>query len=245
VAQSKVRDSDDNYPLGRPGPCTRLDQLEETHKARLYLKSRHFDPDFLGRLYHVSFCRDSHYWLAADRIIIPIYWDGKMRGWQARYVGELNWKGKAPGEHLEPKYFNCPGMPRNSVLYDFHRAKQYRTGVVVKGALDKIRFGGPATATLGTTMTPEQRHTFVKVFGKPDRNVVLLWDPDVYESEATQELAAYLKANCSGGFANVKLPEGTDPARFERGFLRAYVTREAKEQGVKVDFEPIQGSESN
>lgn len=220
-----------------PGPCTRLDDLPDDHPARLYLEARSFDPDKIARVYGVAYCHDSHYYTARNRIIIPVFERGKLKGWQARHIGELNWKDKT--KNHPPKYFTYPGMPRRVLLYNLDNAKKYSTGIVVEGPTDVWSVGPMAVCTFGSTMTPQQRSRFKTVFRR--RTAILLYDPEAFASAATRSLVAYFKKHMPGRFAAIKLPEGTDPGSLDREFLRDYVTEKAARRGVEISFKKWEG----
>jgi hypothetical protein len=220
-----------------PGPVTRVDQLPQDHEAVQYLLSRDFDPDKIGRFYNVHYCHASFRWLAANRLIIPIYEDRQMVGWQARYVGELPWHDKSK-EDLPPKYYTMPNTPRRAVLYNFGNCCQFRTGVIVEGPSDVWGLGPMATATLGSTMTNLQRRKFITAFRK--HAAILLWDPDVQADHkkwpGVEKLIEHLHEEFRGNFTPVWLPQGRDPGSTERQFLRDYIADEARKAGVKVDW---------
>ncbi len=116
-------------PMDWPGDVIRLDKLAKknpSHPALEYLEDRHFDPIALGRDHQFSYCRDSDFALARNRIVIPIFMKGMMVGWQCRYIGE--WKKGDP-----PKYWTAPGMPRNMVAYGFDDAIKYPHPVIGEG----------------------------------------------------------------------------------------------------------------
>lgn len=220
-----------------PGPCTRLDRLEDGHPARRYLESRSFDPDKIGRVYGAAYCHGSHYFLARDRIIVPVHEHGTLKGWQARYLGELDWADKSRPH--PPKYFTLPGMPRRMLLYNYDRARRYRTGVIVEGPTDVWSFGPMAVCTFGCSMTDVQRKKFLAAFRR--RTAVLLYDPEAYERAATRNLVQFLHRRMSGQFAAIKLPAHTDPGSLDRGWLRDYVADRAKRRGVTVDYTKQEG----
>ena len=214
-----------------PGKVTRVDKLSPGHKARAYLNSRGFDPGRIGSFHNVHFCHDSDRWLCKDRLIIPIYRDKQMCGWQARYVGELDWKD--PG--TPPKYYTCPGTPRAQLLYNLSNAVNYRTGVITEGMMDVWSFGPMSVCTLGAAMTKKQQSMFVAAF--KDHSGILLFDPEEMEKPATKRLIADMKGKLKYGFAGVTLPAGVDPGSLERNTLRAYVQEQAEEQGCKVSWQ--------
>lgn len=219
-----------------PGPVQRLDALPLTHKACDYLlgRPRPFDPHLLGRCYGVSYCASSHYTFAKDRIIVPIYSGGRLKGWQARYIGELAWKDKSKSKQLPPKYFSCPGMRRSRVIYNFDAMTKYASGILVEGPADVWSIGPMAGAIFGNTLSHYQRKQFVAHFRK--RSGALVLDPEEFERPTTQREAKRLRHLMSGNLACVKLPEGTDPGALDREFLRDYIYHEAKEQGVTISW---------
>lgn len=214
-----------------PGPCTRLDDLPPTHEARAYLEARGFDPDELARTYGVSYCQRSHFFLASRRIVVPLWSGGKLRGWQCRYVGDLNWKDKS--KNYPPKYFTMPGMKRRLHLYNSDRAFRYKTGVIVEGPTDAWRLGPMAVCTMGASMSDAQQRMFVRAFRK--RSAVLLYDPEVMSEPHVVRLAEALASQIPK-FAAVTLPAGTDPGSLDRDLLRQLVLDGARRQGVRVSF---------
>ena len=161
---------------------------------------------------------------------------GKRRGWQSRFVGELDWKGPKKRE-LPPKYFTAPGMPRSELLYNLDRAKNYSTGVIVEGVTDVWSFGPMAVGLFGKNLTTEQYRKFLATFRK--RTAVLLLDPEEFDSEGTGELVRMLRKAMPKSFAAVKLPMGTDPGSLDRSFLRGYVAEQAADQGVTVSYRKV------
>jgi hypothetical protein len=217
-----------------PGATIRIDKLDERHRARLYLKSRGFDPDKLGRVYKVAYCPKSHWSLASDRIIIPVIQSGKLRGWQARYIGEINKNTDSSKRKPPPKYFTMPGMKKSRLLYNLDQARQYRTGVIVEGASDVWSVGPMAVCTFGCCMSSEQRKLFLVAFRK--RTAVLLYDPEALEEAQVVKVIEDFKEVMPGRFAVVKLPDNYDPGDLSRESVRDEIAIQAEEQGVKVSF---------
>lgn len=217
-----------------PGPTTPLSSLPATHPAVAYLRGRGFDVDILTERYGVSYCTSSRYSLARNRIIIPVTEGGKLKGWQARYAGELDWKGP-DRRSLQPKYFSCPDSHfRSRCLYNFDAMKEWETGIIVEGPTDVWRTGLMSGCIFGNSVTKLQQRKFVSVFRS--RTSVLLLDPEEFESRTTRELVSALTAELPGRFCAVKLPDGTDPGGLDRSFLRGYIKQEAAARGVRVQF---------
>jgi hypothetical protein len=212
-----------------PGPVTRVDLLPKTHDAVAYLVSRGFDPKVIGQFYNVHYCAKSVFYLARDRLIIPVYSKGVLKGWQARYIGELKKGCKWP-----PKYYSMVGMPRRMIVYNFANARRYQTGIIEEGTTDVWRTGPMGMCTLGATMTAQQQRMITNAF--EGRSLVLVYDPEEYDKPSTQKLADSLRSSFHGQFANVRLPAGKDPGSMARPWLRSFIAAEAAKQGVKVSW---------
>jgi hypothetical protein len=220
-----------------PGDVIRLDKLakqEPTHKAVSYLEERGFDPVKLARHYGFSYCTESDYHLAEDRIIIPIFWDDKMVGWQARYIG-------TPPESFIPRYWTCPGMPRRLVGYGFQQAMRYRTPIIVEGPLDRVNIGPQAMACLGKTLSQELCRRIDRLLGEKSSLVILL-DPKADKPKGKrapihhiERLYRLLSPQLQKRTVRVYLPdESMDPGSTERGQLFDIIQEQADEQKVPV-----------
>ena len=226
-----------------PGECVKLNELPQDHEALAYIKSRGYDPDVLRRVYDVRFCVQSKFSLATNRLVIPIYQNNVMRGWQARYVGELAWKTE---KGLPPKYFTMPGMSKGSVVYNIDRSKLFNACVICEGVVDVWGFGDGAVCTFGHSCSDRQLEIITSAFRRPSRPIVLLFDPKAYEEKHVRQLLhnPRLLAH-SGGFTHVKLPEGTDPGSTERRTLRRYVKEQAAKQGINLSLGRVGKGRSN
>jgi hypothetical protein len=219
-----------------PGPCTPLHKLPDTHPANAYLISRGFDPDTLSKKFKVSYCKESNYFMAKHRIIIPVYDAGLLKGWQGRYIGELDWKG-ADKNTARPKYYNCPNSHfRSQCLLNFDEMKRWQTGIIVEGPTDVFAMGSMSCCAFGNTLTDAQRKKLCAVFEDAPRSLVLLLDPDQKGSRGEHLALEWFSSRMRGRFCSVTLPEGTDPGSLDRVFLRNYVRARAREQGVKVVY---------
>lgn len=214
-----------------PGEVVRVDQLKPSHPAVKYLRSRDFDPVKIGKNYNVHWCASSSRKICEDRLIIPIYHNKKMVGWQARAIYECDWK-----KSVFPKYYTAPGTPRRNVLYNFDNAKKFKTIVVVEGPTDVWRFGPQAVSTLGAALTTQQQSLISRHF--KNLSGVLLFDPDLKDKVMVKTDAAVeqLSKSLKYGFCKVELPEGSDPGSLERKFLRSHVREQAKANDVKVSW---------
>lgn len=220
-----------------PGVIVRLDELVQQnpqHEAVEYVRSRDFDPEWLGKKWGVGYCEYSRFELARKRLYIPIYANRELVGWQARYIGE--WcKG------MPPKYWSCPGQQRSKILYNFDRAQHYHTVVLVEGPADAWRVGGPGVAVIGKTLGPDAVLKLVTRCGNGSCAIML--DPKQDEAAAKKGRlhhieAAYqqLRGKFKDGVARVYLPETLDPGSADSGYLLDLIRAAGREQDVKISF---------
>lgn len=154
-----------------PGVTVSLAELPARHPARIYLDERGFDPAALTQNYGVVYCTqaDRDCTVAEHRIIIPCYVRGQLLGWQARYVGDVDWK--ATGIQ---KYYNMRGMSRNRMLYNYDRAVRGRIMVVAEGVTNVWRVGSAGVASYGNTMSSLQQELIGQWWSRyEDRPVAL------------------------------------------------------------------------
>lgn len=231
----------DEIEVLMPGPCIPIGSLPPAHPARAYLEvDRGFDVSQLNDVFKVSYCTDSHYFLAKNRLIFPVYDRGKLRGWQARYVGELPWKteDRELKRSLPPKYFTTPTSKfKSRCLYNFDHMKEWETGVIVEGPTDVWRFGSMSGCVFGNYVSDIQKRRLRAVFSR--RTLVLLLDPEEFGKRSTRKFVDDMTVTMPGRFCAVKLPDGTDPGGLDRTFLKEYVREQAAEQGVKVVYRKV------
>ena len=217
-----------------PGLCVPLSSLPKNHKALVYIEKRKFDPLQLEKDWSVCYCesapRDNegripgtsiYAGLVQDRLVIPIFWQGQMVGWQAR---ELHDEGNI-------KYYTMPGLNKQYLLFNGDRAKQYRFGVIVEGVFDAFRVGARAVALLGKTMSLHQQtlvHTFWQ-FGA----LAIMLDPDAVED--MEHLSQIMKpSSFRWGTFSVLLPYDCDPADMAYDELWSIIANAARARGVPL-----------
>ena len=211
-----------------PGKVVRIDELPDDHEACVYLRDeRHFNVSILAKSYDVHWCFESDKKLCTDRLIIPIYRNKTMVGWQARPAFDIDWS-----TVNYPKYYTAPGTPKNHILYNLDNARKYKTGIIVEGVTDVWRIGANAVCTLGASLSKAQQDLFVENF--KDHSGVLLYDPDLPEKapklwSSLLQVTQKLNNRLAGGFCQLCLPSGTDPASFSRSRkeLRSYIQQHA------------------
>lgn len=212
-----------------PGKITLLKDLPDTHRARSYVEGRGFDCLRLSNFWDVGYVQRSHESMAAHRIYVPFYFQGKYVGWQGRLPEDLPKTCKWP-----PKYMTCPGMSKQFMLFNYDNAVKWRTGVVVEGTFDVFGFGPPAMAVLGSSISDFQQRLLVESF----ETVVILLDPREIDTPRTKAtLEAMRQRMGKNRVAAVKLPSGSDPGSLDRHWARDYVQDRAAKQKVKVYYE--------
>lgn len=234
ISEGKALDVD-SVRTTWPGKVIRVDKLPDQHLARKYLQEdRDFDCNVIGRFYNVHWCYSSDNALCRDRLIIPIYHQKKMVGWQARPAFDTDWSSVR-----FPKYYTAPGTPKNHILYNLGNAVKYKTGVIVEGVTDVWRVGPAAVCTLGASFSTAQQELFLSNFR--DWSGVLLYDPDIKEKapkiwQSMFPIVKQLNTQMANGFCSVTLPVGTDPGSLNRTILQNYIQEEAAKQKVAVNW---------
>lgn len=216
-----------------PGPIARLNSLEPSHRARAYMESRGFDVDKLTNYYDYGYCSRSHELLAARRVYIPFYFQGKYVGWQCRIPEDL-----PPHTKWPPKYFTMPGLAKQFMLVNYDNARNWNTGVVVEGALDVVGWGPQAMGVLGNRISDYQIRLLTQTY--QGRKLLILLDPKEMSKDYTLVRVEELRrALGKKNVAAVTLPEGSDPGSLDRSFMKEYCMREARKQKVRLDFTPV------
>ena len=239
--QDEQQESDEAKPVQPPGTIIPLHHLDAHHPANRYLAGRFFDPEVLSKTYGVGYCMESaRFSMARRRIYVPCHLRGELYGYQMRYVGEMDWKRK--DEEVPPKWWSCPSMRRSKILYNLEQAAHYKTGVVVEGPADVWGVGPQGVCTYGDSMSNDQAQLMAAHFRR--RPVVQLYDPESMASDARNAKGRRIRRSrelmeerLSHKVVPVVLPFGFDPGSLDRRFLRRYIAREAREQGVRISWE--------
>jgi hypothetical protein len=195
-----------------PGPMTEIHRLPSDHLAARYLTSRNFDLPQLYEDFKISYCFEagSDVYHATNRIIIPVFLDGKLNGWQARYIG-------TPQSKSVPKYFSMPGWKKGQCLYNYDNAIRYNHVVICEGPTDTWRYGKEAVCLFGKVPS----HRQLELLGKWDIQIIML-DGDA------QDDAEKMRMSLSGLHPSatqivVNLPNGVDPGAMDANLLRMTV----------------------
>jgi len=149
--------------------------------AKQYLRRRNFDPDMLASKYGLRWGGIFGDW--AFRIIIPIYFDGRVVSWQGRIIRD------SPDI---PRYLTLSIekslVDPKSVLFNEQNVKG-DTAVVVEGPMNTFRWGDGAVASLGTSFTEEQVRRLATY-----KRVLILFDCEKTAQVKAHRLATRLAA---------------------------------------------------
>jgi len=212
--------------VGFPGYCQRVDELPDVHRACQYLLRRGMDAKQLGPQYDLSYCHESiEYPIVAGKLIIPIYMDNNMVGWQARPPYEADWK-------TQPKYYNCPRTNKRLMLYGSDAAKQVPFCTIVEGVTDVWALGRGAVCVLGKDMSPIQGG----IIGANWDAAVIALDGDAQERAVRMQDHLERECDMQGKVVNVRLPDGLDPATIESDYFWDLVHGSAAAKGVDLLF---------
>lgn len=109
----------------------------------------------------------------APALVIPHYFDGKLVGFQERWLADDRPK-------WVPKYTNSDDFPKSTTLYDWDNVREEAQGlpvIVVESAMTRIRLwelGYAGVATFGASITDEQ----VRLLRALRGGVILSFDND-------------------------------------------------------------------
>lgn len=197
-----------------PGECVRLTALPDNHHALRYLRYRGFDPVQLAERYDIRYCtRCGPEWVPAlGRLIIPVYWDHKLVGWQAREVE------RSP--RFAEKYWTMPGMPRRDLLYNFDQARAQPYVVICEGPTDVWRIGPSGVALFGKSASMTQVHLLQTLI---DRRTPILVMLDGDAAEAAKELTRLLAETRPHGVLRVELLPDQDPGGLDTDIVDGLV----------------------
>lgn len=174
-------------PYKWPSGCM---PLNERHKK--YLIQRNFNPEELERRWSLVGTGPSSRLVTGtgkdkrridykNRILIPIYWNGKEVSFQTRHIRDS-----------KTKYIVCPEdreiIHHKHILYG-RQDKWKSRGICVEGVTDVWRLGFYSFATFGIKYTMEQ----VKVIIKHFKEVVIVFDDDPQAVEQANKLASILQ----------------------------------------------------
>jgi len=153
-------------------------------RCRRYLIKRNFDLDYIERKYRVCGASLTGEW--AGRIIIPIFYRGRLVSFQGRSL-----YGKRKCKELGILRYRTLARDRSvvdpkHVLYNIDNCTTDSL-IVCEGAFDVWRIGDGCCGTLGTTVTSVQRKLMLKY-----NHIYILFDPEPEAQARARKLATEL-----------------------------------------------------
>ena len=216
-----------------------LNKLPSQHEAIQYLKhDRNFDLRVLHRRFKVGFCDQSTVFPAKQKIIIPVFYQSKLVGWQARPpFDSKDWK-----KERSPKYYTARGFAKSNFLYNADALRTAPFGVFMEGVTDVWRLPDHGVCCFGMP-SDRQLALFAKLLGK--KPGVLLLDGDIHDSsrpdyEKKKEFYASVTASLSAllrrRLVTVTLPPDADPGSrsMTTDILLGLIGEQAMESGIKL-----------
>lgn len=206
-------------------PCQWPGQMEALPDFCLeYLAQRGFYGDTVA-LFGLRYCVGSQEFpSAAGRIIVPIYHNRQMVGWQGRTPGE-------PTSRHMPKYYTMPHFAKRAVLYNLDNARGRSFCVVFEGVTDVWRLPGYGVALLGKTISVEQQNLLRASFsdGQP---IILCLDPETWDNSALK--IHEMIRNGANPVVRVRLPDSFDPASLGADTLLNTIVTQSQAVGIRL-----------
>lgn len=204
-------------PVEFNGVLLPVTDLPPDHKAVRYLIDRGFDVEEVGRLWDLGYAdsipartRGS---MAQDRLIVPVHQNKVMIGWQARFIGEIDFKTSGV-----PKYLTY--FPKSLALYGMDQVGDEPVLVLMEGASDVWRYGPGGVCGFGKTLSHDQARILADLAkGRPIILVPDANDPGAFD-KFCDGMKLVLAAGHCGPYGLAPLPRGKDPATMSRTALR-------------------------
>ena len=187
-------------------PSPLMDDFGIAHTR--YLEKRGFDPDKIVEEWNLSaagiYCKLGTLDFK-HRIIIPIYWNGKL----------VNFQGRDITNKSEYKYLACPEdrelLNIKETLYG-HQDKWNDFGIGVEGVTDVWRLGKFGVGLYGVKYKAKQ----VRAIAKQFKRFFILFDPDKAGQSKGRKLQDELRFRGVEAY-NIALPDSRDPAELSEG----------------------------
>jgi DNA primase len=117
-------------------------------------------------------------------IVLPHFWQGKLVGWQNRWMGERpKWV---------PKYTNTNDFPKRTTLFGWDQIQDSNKPIVIVESVPTVLYLAsldiPAVATFGATVSKEQ----MRLLRSCQEGIVLAQDNDQAGDKWRNDLLSYL-----------------------------------------------------
>jgi len=211
-----------------PGKIIPLRNLSLQQSICYYLTNRRYDLGVLNDNYGVGYVASvdaGHPKGCIDRIYIPMFFHGKLVGYQCRFVGDREWTTDVP------KSITMPGMSRGKYIYNYDIAKRSRVLVLVEGPTSNWRIGFRAGALWGNSLTGTQAQLINDTWGEDCLIAVMLDGKAVMEAA---KVTAKLQGNCHAKVVRVQLPSSADPDTYGDTASWQLIDRACAERGLRL-----------
>jgi hypothetical protein len=211
-----------------PGSLTQLKDLPPYHPAILYLRSRGYDIDELVHRWQLMYCERAspQFKLAENRIIIPIVQNKIWVGWQARYIGDIDFKATKIC-----KYYTLPSMPKRLVLYNHDKALAQSMVIICEGPTSAWSLYPYGVALLGKNATIQQQRIIAKQCA--NKHVLIMLDGDAVADTTRlyNQLKSYIK-----NLVRISLPPDRDPGSYYHDPLTLWslMYKQAEDQNIQL-----------
>jgi DNA primase len=163
---------------------------------------------------------DIRYDYVDKRIVFPVYFGGKLVGWQGRDAsGRSDTDKKHPKALTGPSSRDGKGFKKSWVFYGWDRVKNASFVTIVEGPIDAIKGKEVnAIAILGKSMSEVQFKILIGL--KKAKTVFIALDPDAKQEkmELAQKLRPFFKE-----VRIVDLPEGKDFGNSSKRAIKEYL----------------------
>jgi len=187
-----------DYPQTLPSGLILLNLLPEDHPAIRFIRDiRGFDPYFLAENFSVCYCVPelTDVPAAAGRLIIPVFNDGQLYGWQARSIDG------SPPKYLANRHSNI-----HKTFYGLDLLKSDEA-ILVEGPFDCWRVGPGALGLFGSSLSATQ----LDILKKRVNRVIIMLDGDATEkAKRIADKLSFMPTRI------ITLPDNKDPADFSR-----------------------------
>lgn len=184
----------DPLPVYLPNGFKLINQgsSELSNIVRRYIKSRGFDITQLSNL-GVGYCTSKELF---GYLIIPFYYQGKLRYYNARSV-----IGNGPRYNNPNK--DITGVGKEFIIFNHDALYMYRSVFLCEGAINALTMGERGIATMGKAISRYQINEIIK---SPVEKIVILLDPDAkhYAISTALKLVNFKKVKV------VYLPDNVD-----------------------------------
>jgi len=221
---------------------TPLHLLPSNHPVLGWLRGRGCNPQELGEEFDVRWCDYSPRLPQFNKLIFPIYAEGKddgqlhCYGFQARYFDPYSESGTPEDQGV--KFYTAPGTKVTKMLYNGFRCAKSPIVAVGEGPFDATRLGQRmGVAVFGKGVSKTQENLLWRTWGTAGAIIVLAFDHDAWLSEKhgrSAEKLEELHRRMQGAWRAVvrlRFSAGEDPGSTPRKKLHSMIIGELEKKG--------------